>query len=415
MSLSTISRKTLMAAACFAFTLAFACKSPQDESARAEGSSEAGPRLLCELPDECNTPDGMRLDRKTNNMIVACPNFNNLKYPGILIQIDPNNNWSVCFDKCPKHPKTGLAHPMGLDFGPDGNLYYADNQYFNDKDKKHHWSRVIRVNIKGGKPVDADVVVDGLKLANAVMFSGDNMYVTDTFFDLPDKPMSGVYRIPLGEMQKGKVMIKPKGEDDPHLLVTSLTKPFAERGNDSAGADGMTFDSKGNLYYGHFGDGQFFKVTFNPNGSVKSHQSIAGPPQMICCDGMFCDLRTDKIYIADSSRNAIIVYDTKDGTISTLWENNDTDGSGGLLDQPCEVAIRGDDLIIVNFDMPFPGLKNTKYDKPHTISIVKLKDCVRSTSNVATKAPMVPSGAQKVPNGCRGMVGRCLLMAMKRP
>ena len=330
------------------------------------------PRLLLSFPDELNTPDGMRLDKKTNNMIVACPNFNDMKYPGKLIQITPNNRWEVYFDKCPKHPETGHAHPMGMDFGPDGNLYYADNQYFNDKDKKHYWSRVIRVNIKDGRPVNADVVVDGFKLSNAVMFNGDNMFVTDTFFDLADKPMSGVYRISLAEMQKGPIMLKPKGEDDPHLLVTSVTKPFSERGNDSAGADGLTFDSKGNLYYGHFGDGQLFKVTFNPDGSVKSQERIAGRPQLVCCDGMFCDVRTDKIYIADSARNAIMVFDTKDNSITTLWENDDTNGADGLLDQPCEPAIRGDDLIIANFDMPFPGLKNTKHDKPHTISVIRL-------------------------------------------
>jgi hypothetical protein len=345
-----------------------------DVAARqASGQQQFRPRLLVSLPDELNTPDGMRLDKRTGNMIVACPNFNEPQYPGKLIQITPDNRWEVYFDKCPKHPETGYAHPMGVDFGPDGNLYYADNQYFNDKDKKHHWSRVIRVNIKDGKPRSADVVVEGFKLSNAVMFNGDNMFVTDTFFDLDDKPTSGVYRIALAEMQKGPVMLKPKGADDPHLLVTSVTAPCSERGNDCAGADGMTFDSKGNLYFGHFGDGQLFKVAFNPDGSVKSKEQIGGRPQLICCDGIFCDVRTDKIYIADSARNAIQVFDTKDNSIATLWENDNSDGADGLLDQPCEPAIRGNDLIIANFDMPFPGLKNTKYDKPHTISVIPLK------------------------------------------
>jgi sugar lactone lactonase YvrE len=330
------------------------------------------PRLLLTLPDELNTPDGMRLDKKTNNVIVACPNFCDLKYPAKLIQITPDNRWEVYFDKCLKHPETGYAHPMGMDFGPDGNLYYADNQYFNDKDKRHHWSRVIRVNIKDGKPVGADVVVEGFKLSHAVMFSGDNMFVTDTFFDLPGKPMSGVYRIALAEMQKGLVRLKPKGESDAHLLVTSVTEPFAERGNDVAGADGMTFDSKGNLYFGHFGDGQFFKVAFNADGSVKSKDHLAGRPQLICCDGMCCDPRTDKIYIADSAQNAIVVFDTKNNSLTTLWQNDDTDGADGLLDQPCEPVVRGNDLIIADFDMPFPGVKNSTYDAPHTMSMIRL-------------------------------------------
>lgn len=173
-------------------------------------------------------------------------------------------------------------------------------------------------------------------------------------------------------MQKGKVMLKPKGEDDPHLVATSVTKPFAERGNDASGADGMTFDSRGNLYFGHFGDGQLFKLVFNPDGSVKSKERVAGPPQLICCDGMVCDTRTDQIYIADSARNAILVFDTRDNSVTTLWENDDTNGAGGLLDQPCEPALRGDDLFIANFDVPFPGLKNKKHDPPNTISIIRL-------------------------------------------
>lgn len=331
------------------------------------------PKLLVELPEELNTPDGMRLDKKTGNLIVSCPNLSDTKFPAKLIKITPENKWEMYFDKLPKHPETGFAAPMGLDFGPDGNLYYADNQYFNDKDKKHYWSRIVRVNVKDGKPVSADVVVDGFKLSNAVMFKGDVMYVSDTFFDLPGKNASGVYAIPLADMKKGVVMLKPKGEKDPYLLTTFETKPLAVRKNDIAGADGMTFDSKGNLYVGHFGDGQLHKITLNDNGTLKSSEVVAQAPKLTCCDGMFCDVKTDKVYIADSALNAIQVFDTKDNSVTTLWENDDTDGSLGLLDQPCEPAIRGDELIICNFDMPFPGLKNTKYDKPHTISVIKLK------------------------------------------
>ena len=82
-------------------------------------------------------------------------------------------------------------------------------------------------------------------------------------------------------------------------------------------------------------------------------------------------MSNDKIYISDSSKNAIRYY-TPDGKIGTLWINDDTDGTGGLLDQPCEVLIRGKELIICNFDMPFPGLKNTKFDPPYTLSVINL-------------------------------------------
>lgn len=53
--------------------------------------------------------------------------------------------------------------------------------------------------------------------------------------------------------------------------------------------------------------------------------------------------------------------------------NDNADGSDGLLDQPCEPLLRGDELLIVCFDMPFPGLKNSKFDDWHTILVIQLK------------------------------------------
>jgi hypothetical protein len=275
------------------------------------------PALLLSLPDSCNTPDGMTLDEKSGDVILACPNFN-----------DPD-----------------------------------------------HKSRLIRVRIENGKPVGADVAVDGFKLSNAVIWHGNHVYVSDTHFDLKDKPgMSGIYRFSLAELNQGTVQLKPKSETDPHLIATFQTIPG--RGNSLAGADGLTFDGKGNLYTGNFGDGVFYKISFNADGSVQSNRAHLLHPRLTCVDGIFCDLKTDRIYIADSEKNAIQVVETN-GNLTTLWENDDNDGSGGLLDQPCEVLIRGDDLIIVNMDMPFPGLKNTKYDAPHTISVIRLSGLPR--------------------------------------
>ena len=332
------------------------------------GQRQFRPRLLLSLPDDCNTPDGMRLDPKTGDVILACPNFADPKHPGKLMKITPDNRLELYFDRLPVHPGTGKVCPMGLDFGPDGNLYVADNQYFNDKNCQ---SRLIRVNVRDGKPAGAEVVVEGFKLANAVMWKDDAVYVSDTFFDVPDKPgVSGVYRITLDELKQGKVILKPKGEADPHLIATFQTKPNPR--GDFGGADGITFDRDGILYTGNFGDGQLFKVTFQPEGSVDSTTRLIGPPKLTCVDGMFCDLRTNKIYVADSERNAVQVI-SPDGSMETLWENDDDTGEGGLLDQPCEVLVRGDELIVANFDMPFPGLKNSQHDSHHTICVIRLK------------------------------------------
>ena len=89
------------------------------------------PQLLLSLPEYCNTPDGMAVD-SVGNIILSCPNFSDMSYPGILIKIDGNAKESIVFT-VPVHPDTKRGAPMGIEMGPDGNLYYADNQYFNDK------------------------------------------------------------------------------------------------------------------------------------------------------------------------------------------------------------------------------------------------------------------------------------------
>jgi len=66
----------------------------------------------------------------------------------------------------------------------------------------------------------------------------------------------------------------------------------------------------------------------------------------------------------------------REGNVLTLHKNGDTDGSDGSLDQPAEVIIRGNELIVVNMDMlwddPQDLLVNTKIDEPYTLSVIPL-------------------------------------------
>lgn len=328
------------------------------------------PSLFLALDSKtCSVPDGMALDAN-GDIILAAPNY--IDYDKVggakLFRIDKNRNVSVWFADLPKHPDTGKVHPMGIEFGPDGNLYIADNQYFNDKDYK---SRLLRVVMENGKPVRCEVAASGFKLANAVRWNKDKVYVSDTHFDLADKKdQSGVYAISLDEMKKGEVKLKPNARDS-HLVAQYTAKPTGtEAEND--GADGVTFDSQGRMYCGRFGDGVISRTTFDAEGAPISQEVLVDDPSINCCDGIICDPRTDRVYITNSKRNSIHVYDVNKKTFRIISENGDTNGADGSLDQPCEPLVVGNKLVIVNFDMPFPGMKNTKHDNPITISSLNL-------------------------------------------
>ena len=174
----------------------------------------------------------------------------------------------------------------------------------------------------------------------------------------------------MNKIQKGTVNLKPDGKD-PHVLATFQTRPNPR--DDMASSDGLCFDADGNLYTGNFGDGAFYRLTLDDRGNVSSKECLIRSDRLPCVDGIFCDKSRDIIYITDSQENAVKVYDISSGELSVLWENGDTDGSGGLLDQPCEPILRDGKLIVANFDMPMPGLKNSTWDKPYTVSVIDLE------------------------------------------
>jgi hypothetical protein len=348
------------------------------------------PTLFLDLPATCNTPDGMRLDTRNGNIILSCPNFfgkvpnmpNDYLAPPVLMKITPANALEMYYATLPAPPGApGRAGPMGIDFGPDGHLYIADHQYRYDSNYK---SRILRVNTDtNGAPTGSDVLVDGLRLANAVMWNKDYLYVSDTWaYDGTDMGKSAIYRFTRAELaaaNSGAIIHiqKPTSTTtDPHLFHTFTTE--ANRGLNLAGADGITFDAAGNLITGRFGDGVVTKIVINTDGSKGAVTEWVKDPKLTCVDGIFFHAPSGNIYVADSQKNAIQVISAA-GAVTTLWENDNTTGVGGLLDQPAEPIIRGKDLIIANFDAGFgapaagfqPG-KNTAFDAPYTLSLIRL-------------------------------------------
>jgi len=340
------------------------CEKKEDKPAeKPEAKGPSGLRkaeLLVELPDYCNTPDGMAL-LADNSFVLSVPNYNDANAGAFIMKVSADNKVTKFFTP-PPHPKTKVAAPMGICVGPSGDLYYADNQFFQTRQS----SRVMRIAMKSGQPQEAVAAFSGMNVANAVAIKDDYLYVSDTVMMPDSKPLiSGIFRFKLDE--EG-IEIKSPIEEDPHLIakITSQNPAIG------FGADGLCFDSKGNLYCGNFADGTIHKITFDEQGKVTSNTIWVKTEKMKCADGLCCDKKTGRILVADMVQNAIQLIHP-DGTVETIAMNGDTDGADGGLDQPCEAIFRGDEVIISNMDWPFEGVVNTTWDKPYTLSVVKLK------------------------------------------
>lgn len=337
------------------------------------------PKLFKAFGEEVNVPDGMTQD-PAGNIYLSVPNFSDQSYPGhIRKRCAKTGKWSTfCVGRI--SPITGKGFPMGIEWGPDGNLYYCDNQYFTSKD---YASRIMKVTIdpKTGEAGKIEPVVTGIKLANAIRFFGNELFFTDTFFDLPgDVGIGGVYRVPMKDFAEKPVALLPKKrfERDPYFLGKTETKPLEGRGGDNSGADGLAITDKGDLYFGTFGSGRFYTMKRNAEGNYGKPELIFEDPKRFpCCDGICFDPAKNRIIMTDSALNAIHTWDVAKGEFGEMWRNGDTDGADGLLDQPCEPLIWKDadgkrKLIVCNFDMPFPGLTNTKAEAPYTLSVIDL-------------------------------------------
>jgi len=329
------------------------------------------PKLFKQFGDTVNTPDGMAED-KQGNLYLAVPNFKNQAYPGKIMKYNKRTKeWSVFFVAL-RHPDTGLGFPMGMEFGADGNLYYACNQYFTDTDYK---SRIIRVNIdpKTGNPLSADAVVENIKLANAVRCRGNAVYFTDTCVDLPDKDLGGIYRVPFSDFKNGPVKVLNKEDYAKDKYCIGVTECIPNHRNDIAATDGICFDKDGNIYTGNFGDGHFYIMRRQRDGTYGKPETLVFDTKLLpCVDGVNYYAKRDWVFIADSERNAVLYWDIKKQKLEMFWINDDTDGSDGGLDQPCECIVWDGKLIISNFDYTFPGLKNSENDSVHTLSVINL-------------------------------------------
>ncbi len=319
--------------------------------------------LLIKLPEGCNTPDAMAL-LPGGDVILSMPNFNELEEGARLMRITPDNKAEV-FLELPNHPETGKpVGPLGVCLAPSGDLFLADFQSTGERQ-----SRVLRIVMKDGKPAGIKPVITGFHVSNAVICRDGCLYVSETQIDAEAKPAtSGVFRFKLDELEGEPVALADDETKDPHFLDTIVVY------NEELplGADGLCFDKQGNLYIGNFSDGTVHRFEFDEDGKVKSNTIFAKADFMKSADGLFMDPTSGVIYVADSKANAVQMV-LPDGSVQTLAQNGDTDGLDGGMDQPCEVLLRGRELIVSNMDWPVPGCINQTYNEPCTLSVIRLE------------------------------------------
>lgn len=325
-------------------------------------------KLFTLLPENlCSTPDGMAID-KADNLILACPNFADMSMPSCVLKIDRDRNIRKWFD-VPVNPNTGEARAMGIEFGPDGDLYMVDNPGWTDRPDLVYTGRILRLKLNDEGVVKCTVVADNMEHPNGIRIKGDYMYVTQSCMARQKtesgKLMSCVYRFPLD----AENIHCTNTLADADIFLTFIT----ENPKCQYGVDGIVFDCEGNLYIGNFGDGAVHKITFNPDGSVKENKLWAKDSENLkSTDGMTID-KYGNIYVADFSANAIAKIDPE-GKVSRIAVSPDSDGFNGELDEPGEPCVWGNKIIVSCFDLVTDEEKvNTAHEMPATMAMLDVE------------------------------------------
>ncbi len=355
-------------------------KAPADKGLKK--STEYQSKLFIDLPEGYNTPDGLAM-APNGDLILSVPNFNNqhLLEKGMIdepsspfmARIDKKNNIEHWYDFKEEdfHPETGKMGPMDAAFAPDGNLYVADMQVFHSRD---HKSRLVRINVEDGKAVDMDVVVTGFIASNGLFWEDSTLFVTESVMaSAEDSLASGVYAFTLEELsaEKPVELLPYQGKKfDNHLVVS-----FSSDNSMGFGADGVTFDDEGFLYTTVIEKGVIYKSTMSNNNKAVETVLFAENPDIKAPDGLIFDEERQLFFVADFLNNAVHAID-KEGNVNTLQKNGDLTGANGGLDQPAEVILRNNQLIIVNMDMAWAseGLSvNTKVDGDYNLAVIELE------------------------------------------
>ena len=341
-----------------------------------KGPEANRPELFKRFGDIVNTPEGLALDRE-GNLYLSAINGVDPTYSGhIWKRCAKTGRWGI-FAVTKADTPSGRSFPQGIVVGDDGNLYYAENQYFADRDYK---STVRRIVIENGEPQRCETVVENVLLPNGLKWRDGALYFSESF--VKGRPGGALYRVPasaLDPKKPARLLPKEQMEQDPFCLGFVPTELRSRCGIDpkddkvhiyTAGPDGIDFDADGNLYTGSFGDGRFWRLK-NLGGGRYGKPELLDGTTVTCCDGICYDAKRNRIILTAAAQNALYAWDVAKGRMELVWANGDTDGADGLFDQPSEVLFLPDGrLVVVNIDAPSPGMINSAPDAVHTLSVI---------------------------------------------
>ena len=112
----------------------------------------------------------MAIDRD-GNLILSCPNFADLSMPSCVLKIDKDRNIKKWFD-VPRNEYTGEARAMGIEFGPDGDLYLVDNAGWTGEPHMVFTGRILRLRLNDAGVVKCTVVADNMEHPNGIRIWG---------------------------------------------------------------------------------------------------------------------------------------------------------------------------------------------------------------------------------------------------